>query len=70
MRSHFDDSYDFLVARMGESLAYHWLTEIEKAARIRPQHHISDLQARLSHACRMQDAQQSEHGLALAEASR
>jgi hypothetical protein len=44
-----------LVKRHGEILAWHYLAEIERAAGIRPQHSVADPEARLAHACFLQD---------------
>jgi hypothetical protein len=52
-----NDSIEFadLVSRHGEISAWHFLAEIEKAAGIRPRHYIADPEARLAHACLLQD---------------
>lgn len=46
-----------LELRWGGPAAYHWLTEVEKAARISPAHvmHL-DPEVRLANAIRVQDA--------------
>ena len=44
-----------LIERHGEISAWHLLAEIERAAGIRPQHSVADPEARLAHACFLQD---------------
>jgi len=48
-------NFAHLVERFGEISAWHFLAEIEKAAGIRPQHSVADPEARLAHACFLQD---------------
>lgn len=49
-------SFDQLVDRFGEIAAWHHLSEIEKAAGIRPQRLISDPELRLANALSVQNA--------------
>jgi hypothetical protein len=49
-------NFDQLVSRYGEVLAWQFLTEIERAASLRPQHHIDDPEIRLARAQEAQDA--------------
>lgn len=48
--------FDHLVDRFGEVIAWHYLAEIERAARIQPQPLISDPEMRLANALCAQDA--------------
>jgi hypothetical protein len=50
-------SFEQLVDRYGEISAWYLLAEIEKAAGIQPKHENTDPEARLTFACRLQDAQ-------------
>lgn len=47
--------FEYLVDRHGDGMAWQLLEEIEKAAGLRPRRDIPDPQARLTHACRLQD---------------
>ena len=50
-------TYEHLETRYGPAAAYHVLTEIEKAARIRPSEMTAiDSETRLAHAFRVQDS--------------
>lgn len=48
--------FNDLVERFGEIAAWSLLVEIERAAALRPQHHIADPEARLAVALQLQDA--------------
>lgn len=50
-------SFEQLIERYGEISAWHFLAEIEKAAGIKPQRSVADPEARLAHACFLQDRQ-------------
>lgn len=50
-------SFGILESKFGAAAAYHYLTEIEKAARIRSADMAAiDPETRLIHACRVQDS--------------
>ncbi len=49
-------NFDQLVSRYGEVLAWHVLSEIERAASLWPQQHIDDPEVRLASALKAQDA--------------
>ena len=53
-------TFDLLIAHFGEVAAWQYLAEIEKAAHIQPRHLVTDPDARLAHACILQDMQSSE----------
>ncbi len=48
-------SFDYMIERFGEVLAWHYLAEIERAAHIRPYGYGIDPEARLQRAFRAQD---------------
>lgn len=49
--------YKQLADKYNETVALHILIEIEKAAKLAPQHQNADLEARLASAQRLQDMQ-------------
>lgn len=48
-------NFNALVERFGETVAWHCLVEIEKAANLKPRYDISDPEARLAYALNVQD---------------
>ncbi len=52
-------SFSQLADRFGEVIAWHCLTEIERASGMRPQWQIADPEMRLANALRAQDAARS-----------
>lgn len=49
-------NFNDLVERFGDLMAWSLLVEVERAARLAPQYHIADPEARLAAALRVQDA--------------
>ena len=57
-------TFNDMATRYGEITAWHYLVEIERAARIQPQHYYNaDPEVRLSNALRAQDAMKNEKRL-------
>lgn len=48
-------NFNALIDRFGEIAAWSMLAEIERAAKLKPQHHNCDAEARLAHALSLQD---------------
>jgi hypothetical protein len=48
-------TFEYLVEHFGEVAAWHYLAEIEKAARLQPQRSVADPEARLAYALHIQD---------------
>lgn len=55
MLTNSDMTFNEMIERFGETKAWHYLAEIEKAAQIRPHYSSADPEARLAHAYKLQD---------------